>query len=49
MVAPFWFDLDAKGGHNCLKVKVATNGKEKVFGQDQFRREWGVKLEVFRK
>ncbi|MBQ3288671.1 MAG: glycoside hydrolase family 127 protein [Kiritimatiellae bacterium] len=48
MVAPFWFDLDAKKGYNCLKAKVATNGKEKVFGQDQFRREWGVKLEVFR-
>jgi len=48
MVAPFWFDITAKEGHNCLKVKVATNGKEKVFGQDQYRREWGVKLEVFR-
>jgi len=49
MVAPFWFDVEAKKGYNFLKVKVATNGKEKVFGQDQFRREWGVKLEVFRK
>ena len=48
MVAPFWFDITVKKGHNCLKVKVATNGKEKVFGQDQYRREWGVKLEVFR-
>lgn len=48
MVAPFWFDIVARRGYNCLKVKVATNGKEKVFGQDQFRLEWGVKLEVFR-
>ena len=48
MVAPFWFGLDVKKGYNFLKVKVATNGKEKVFGQDQYRREWGVKLEVFR-
>lgn len=48
MVAPFWFDLDAKKGYNYLKVKVATNGKEKVFGQDQYRREWGVRLDVFR-
>ena len=47
MVAPFWFDLNVKKGHNFLKVKVATNGKEKVFGQDQVRREWGVKLDVF--
>ena len=47
MVAPFWFDINAKKGHNFLKVKVATNGKEKVFGQDQFRREWGVRLDVF--
>ena len=48
MVAPFWFALNAKKGYNFLKVKVATNGKEKVFGQDQYRREWGAKLEVFR-
>ena len=48
MVAPFWFEADAKRGYNFLKVKVATNGKENVFGQDQYRREWGVKLEVFR-
>ncbi|MBQ2630832.1 MAG: glycoside hydrolase family 127 protein [Kiritimatiellae bacterium] len=48
MVAPFWFELDAKKGYNFLKVKVATNGKEKVFGQDQYRREWGVRLDVFR-
>jgi hypothetical protein len=48
MLAPFWFELDAKGGYNFLKVKVATNGKEKVFGQDQYRREWGVKVDVFR-
>ena len=48
MVAPFWFDIDVKKGYNYLKVKVATNGKEKVFGQDQFRREWGAKLDVFR-
>ena len=48
MVAPFWFEIDAKKGYNCLKVKVATNGKEKVFGQDQYRREWGVRLDVFR-
>lgn len=47
MVAPFWFEIDAKKGYNCLKVKVATNGKEKVFGQDQYRREWGVRLDVF--
>ncbi|MBR2838732.1 MAG: glycoside hydrolase family 127 protein [Kiritimatiellae bacterium] len=47
MVAPFWLDINVKNGHNFLKVKVATNGKEKVFGQDQFRREWGVKLDVF--
>ena len=47
MVAPFWFDINAKKGYNFLKVKVATNGKEKVFGQDQFRREWGVRLDVF--
>jgi len=47
MVAPFWFDINAKKGYNYLKIKVATNGKEKVFGQDQFRREWGVKLDVF--
>jgi len=47
MVAPFWFGINVKKGHNFLKVKVATNGKEKVFGQDQFRREWGVKLDVF--
>lgn len=49
MVAPFWFDVEAKRGYNFLKVKIATNGKEKVFGQNRFRREWGVKLEVFRK
>ena len=48
MVAPFWFGLEAKKGYNYLKVKVATNGKEKVFGQDQYRREWGAKLDVFR-
>ena len=48
MLAPFWFDLEVREGYNCLKVKVATNGKEVVFGQDQFRREWGVRLEVFR-
>ena len=48
MVAQFWFKLDANKGYNFLKVKVATNGKEKVFGQDQFRREWGVRLDVFR-
>ena len=48
MVAPFWFSLNAKKGYNFLKVKVATNGKEKVFGQDQYRREWGAKLDVFR-
>lgn len=48
MVAPFWFALNAKNGYNFLKVKVATNGKEKVFGQDQYRREWGAKLDVFK-
>lgn len=49
MVAPFWFDVDAKKGYNYLKVKVACGAaKEVVFGQDQYRREWGAKLDVFR-
>ena len=47
MVAPFWFRVHAMKGYNCLKVKVATGGKEVVFGQDQYRREWGAKLDVF--
>lgn len=49
MVAPFWFKVTAKKGYNYLKVKVACGaGKEVVFGQDQYRREWGAKLDVFR-
>ena len=49
MLAPFWFTLRARKGYNYLRLKVACGaGKEKVFGQDQFRREWGAKLEVFR-
>ena len=49
MVAPFWFKVKAKKGYNYLKVKVACGaGKEVVFGQDQYRREWGAKLDVFR-
>ena len=47
MVAPFWFKVHAKKGYNYLKVKVAADGKEGVFGQDQYCRERGAKLDVF--